>query len=733
MSSITKAEDQYMRKKLRRKPSKFELDVISAEWSEHCSYKSSKKFIRKFPNQSKYVLQGVASDAALLDIGRGYVLAVHIESHNHPSAVEPYGGSATGVGGVIRDILSLGTRPIAILNALRFAPIDHISERQSQKSRWLLRNVTKGIADYGNCIGIPTVGGEMEFDSGFSNYCLVDVAAIGISKRNKIVPNTSNLGDVVLLVGGETGRDGIHGSSFASKELNSEDRSAVQIPDPFTEKLLIEGLLEAVDQGLIKAMKDLGGGGLSCCLSEISVMLSKGLEIDISKIHVKEDGMSPSEIMISESQERMLVVTSQKESKNLLKVLEKYNLRYSIIGSVKGKKNLVIRDRGKVIMNMPSLFICRAPLIDRRSAAPKSRSVKPVPQFGMRPTDIANNILQLLGNPNIAGKEWIYQQFDYDVGIRTTLKPGEADSSVISLENGKFLAIKLDGNSKQCNFDPYQGTLNVLSEVCRNIVSTGGNPVAIFDHLQFGSPERPEIFWAFKQTVQAIIDYCTFMDLPVVGGKVSFYNETSEGPIKHSPVIGAIGLIDRSEWIMQPGVSSDESIFIIGNTKDEMGGSEFYEATGNKENGRIPTVDLNVDRLNSKAVLKLIRGNVVRSLHDCSKGGLAISLCEMAMAGENGLQVYLDRVPNTCSTIYDLIFSESPSRYVVGTDDSDGVHRILSAIDGLKYSEIGTATSKGSDAILYHTKMGGPVTLSHKSMVRSYGRLGTIMEQNSLS
>jgi phosphoribosylformylglycinamidine synthase len=733
MYGMTNAENKYLRKKLGRKPSKFELDVISAEWSEHCSYKSSRKFIRRFPNQSRYVLPDIASDAALLDIGRGYVLAVHIESHNHPSAVEPYGGSATGVGGVIRDILSLGARPIAILNALRFAPIDNAPERQSQKSRWLLRNVTKGIADYGNCIGIPTVGGEIEFDSGFSNYCLVDVAAIGVSKRNKIVSNRSNPGDVVLLVGGATGRDGIHGSSFASKKLNLEDRSAVQIPDPFTEKLLLEGLLEAVDKGFVKAMKDLGGGGLSCCLSEISVTLSKGLEIDISKIHVKEDGMSPSEIMISESQERMLVVTSQTKLTNLIKVLEKYNLRYSIIGSVKGNRNLVIKDAGNVIMNMPSLFICQAPLIDRPSTPPKSRRDTSILQFRERPIDLTKSILQLLGNPNIAGKEWIYQQFDYDVGIRTVLKPGEADSSVIRLENGKFLAVKLDGNSKQCYLAPYQGTLSVLSEVCRNIISTGGNPIAIFDHLQFGSPEKPEIFWAFKQAVQAIIDYCTFMGLPVVGGKVSFYNETPEGPIKHSPVIGAIGLIGRSEWIMHQGLSSDESIFIIGNTKDEMGGSEFYQTTGNTANGRVPTVDLNVDRLNSKAVLKLIRSNVVRSVHDCSKGGLAISLCEMAMTGENGFEVYLDRVPNTCSSIYDLVFSESASRYILGTDDRDGVHKILSAINGLKYSEIGTATSKGSDAILYHRKMEGPVTLSHESIIRSYGRLGNIMEQNSMS
>lgn len=733
MSVLTNSEIEYLKKKLGREPNKFELEVIGAEWSEHCSYKSSRKFIRMLPNEGKYILSGLASDAALLDIGQGCVLAVHIESHNHPSAVEPYGGAATGVGGVIRDILSLGARPIAILNALRFGPIDRASRKRSQKSRWLLRNVIKGIADYGNCIGVPTIGGEVEFDDGFNNYCLVDVAAIGITKRNKIVPNRCKPGDKVLLVGGSTGRDGIHGSSFASKELNVEDRSAVQIPDPFAEKLIIEGLLEAVDQGCVKAMKDLGGGGLSCCLSEISFTLGKGLDVDISRVHLKEDEMSPSEIMISESQERMLVITDQVKLEGLIKILDKYSVRYSIIGVVNENKNLIIRHRGKIVMNMPAAFICRAPEINRASTPPRSRMDFPVLNLSKDTIDLTKSIVQLLSNPSIASKEWIYQQYDHEVGIRTVLKPGKADSSVLSLENGKFLAVKLDGNSKQCYLDPYQGALNVMSEVCRNIISTGGDPIAIFDHLQFGSPEKPEIFWTFKETIRAIVEYCTFMGLPVVGGKVSFYNETPEGPIKPSPVIGAIGLIDRPEYIMKSGFRSHNSIFIIGNTKDEMGGSEYYEAMGNTGKGRVPTVDLEVDRLNSRAVLKLIRSNAVKSLHDCSKGGLAISLCEMAIAGEYGFEVFLDKVPSSCSGIDSLLFSESSSRFIVGTDDRDRVHKILSTIKGLEYSEIGSSTNRRSDAVISHKKMKVPITLSHDSLVQSYRRLENIMEHNSVA
>ncbi|HEY7570964.1 MAG TPA: phosphoribosylformylglycinamidine synthase subunit PurL [Nitrososphaeraceae archaeon] len=729
MSELTAGETKYLRKKLGRKPSAFELDVVSAEWSEHCSYKSSKKLIRKFPNRSKFVIPGLASDAALLDIGLGYVLAIHIESHNHPSAVEPYGGSATGVGGVIRDILSLGARPIALLNALRFYPLDNANKRYSQSSRWLLRNVTKGIADYGNCIGVPTVGGEVEFDRGFSNYCLVDVAAIGISKREKIIRNRSNKRDIVFLVGGATGRDGIHGSSFASKKLSGEDRSAVQIPDPFTEKLLIEAVLEAVDRGCVNAMKDLGGGGLSCCLSEISETISKGLEVDLSKVHVKEDGMSPSEIILSESQERMLVITSQTNQAYLTEILSKYNLSYSNIGSVIEGKNLVIKYAGDVIMNLPSELICRAPLIDRDTIPPESKSEDRNLYFRERPSDLYKSILKVLANPNIASKKWIYEQFDHEVGIRTVLKPGTADSSVLRLENGKYLAVKLDGNSKQCDLDPYHGTMCILSEVCRNIISTGGKPLAIIDHLQFGSPENAHIFWAFKQSVRAIINYCEFMRLPVVGGKVSFYNENNLGPIKHSPVIGSIGLIDRSEWIMMPRFGSEESIFIIGNTKDEMGGSEFYETTGRAGNGKVPIVDLNDDMRNAKAVLRLIREDVVSSLHDCSKGGLAITLCEMAMRGGNNFQVDLDKIPNSCSSISNLLFSETPSRYILSTNKRKRLNTMLSAISGLEFSEIGMTTNNGSESFLHHSKLNSPVILTQKNITDSYENLGTIMER----
>lgn len=731
MSELTPGENKYLRKKLGRKPSAFELEVISAEWSEHCSYKSSKKLIRKFPNRSKFVISGLASDAALLDIGLGYVLAIHIESHNHPSAVEPYGGSATGVGGVIRDIISLGARPIALLNALRFYPLDNANKRYSQGARWLLRNVTKGIADYGNCLGIPTIGGEIEFDHGFSNYCLVDVAAIGITKRDKIVRNRSSKGDIIFLVGGATGRDGIHGSSFASKKLSGEDRSAVQIPDPFTEKLLMEAILEAVDRGCVNAMKDLGGGGLSCCLSEISATLSKGLEVDISKLHVKEDGMLPSEIIISESQERMLVITSQTNQTYLTEILRKYDLSYSVIGSVIEGKNLVIKYEGDVIMNLPSELICRAPLINRGSIPPKSRSKDRILYFRERPIDLYKSILKVLANPNIASKEWIYEQFDHEVGIRTVLKPGKGDSSVLRLENGKYLAVKLDGNSKQCNLDPYHGTLCILSEVCRNIISTGGKPLAIIDHLQFGSPENAQIFWGFKQSVRAIIDYCKFMRLPVVGGKVSFYNENNQGPIKDSPVIGSIGLIDRPEWIMRPGFGSEESIFIIGNTKDEMGGSEFYETTGHAGSGKVPIVDLKSDMLNAQAALRLIRKNVVSSLHDCSKGGLAIALCEMAISGSNNFQIDLSKIPNSCSSISNLLFSETASRYILSTNNRKMVSTTLSAISGLEFSEIGKTFNKGSESFLYHSKLNSPVILSKKSITESYKNIGAIMERRS--
>ncbi|HEU0145140.1 MAG TPA: phosphoribosylformylglycinamidine synthase subunit PurL, partial [Nitrososphaera sp.] len=662
--------------------------AVGAQWSEHCSYKSSKKYLQLLPTKGKHVVVGPGYDAGVLDVGDGYVLTVHIESHNHPSAIEPFGGAATGVGGVIRDIMSMGTRPIAILDALRFAPIIDDNSHSVAKSKWLFKNVVKGIADYGNCIGIPTVGGEIEFDPSFQDYCLVDVAAIGFGRKDDIITNEAQADDIIILAGGPTGRDGIWGASFASKTLEEENRSAVQIPDPFLEKLLLEATMEAVKHGCLKCIKDLGGGGLSCCLSETSDNLGKGFDIELTKIHTRESHMMPNELMISESQERMLYITDKTRLSMLQLILSKYGIKYSIIGTVQQHQDLVVRHLGKVVMQMPSHLVAHAPLADRAAKRPtyidKLKRVKQP----IQPSNLAKALLSLLANPTIASKRWVYQQYDHEVGIRTVIKPGAGDAAVMRLDNGKFVSVKLDGNSKHCYLDPYQGTLGCLSEGFRNIVCTGAKPIGVVDHLQFASPEDPQIYWTFVQTVNAIVHYCTFMEIPVVGGKVSFYNETAKGPIKPSPVIGTLGLVESESFLRQMALSADESIFIVGHTQPEMGGSEYYEYFHKITGGTVPQVDLKVDRQNMTTVLNLIKSGLARCVHDCSKGGIAVALAEMAIAGSIGFKVQLDSIPNSCKQIDELLFSETQSRYIIATKDPETLYKVLST-KGVRFAEIG--------------------------------------------
>jgi phosphoribosylformylglycinamidine synthase II len=709
MTSLSSEELQHLRKKLKREPNDLELRVFEAEWSEHCSYKSSRKLIRRLPRKGKHLLLGSSSDAAGLDMGNGYVLSVHIESHNHPSAVEPYGGAATGVGGVIRDILSLGTRPIALLNSLRFGDIHELARGHS-KSRWLFGNVVRGIADYGNCIGVPTVGGEVEFDPSFNEYCLVDVASLGLGKTEKIVKNHASTGDYIVLVGGATGRDGIGGAAFASKDIYEENRSAVQVPDPFEEKLVIEATMEAVEKSYIKALKDLGGGGLSCCLSELSDSLKKGFDVALDRIHSREDGLGPAELMISESQERMLVVVDAKGLKGLRNILKKYNVKFSIIGRVKDHRDLVLKFRGEIVGKMPSALVSHAPLVLRHSAKPEyvneftTSTIEPI-----IPSDLKKVLLAMVSCPSIASKSWVHEQFDHEVGIRTVVKPGWSDASVLRLPNNRFVSVKLDGNSKHCYLNPYRGTLGCLSECSRNIVCTGAEPIGIIDHLQFGNPENPENFWPLEESVRAIVDFCKFMEIPVVGGKVSLYNETTEGPIKPTPLIGCLGIIKTAAQITRPILEPGNSIFILGTTKDEMGGSEYYEYYHRISVGTVPDVDLKTDKINKKVILSLIKDNLITCAHDCSKGGFAIALSEIALAGRTGLEVDLDLVPNSCSRVDNLLFSETHSRFIFASRDPKSVESSLRDHKGLKYAKIGSSPSQNDNNKIVLSKSGSPI------------------------
>lgn len=720
---LTKSEESYLLKKLGRQANQLEIDMIDAEWSEHCSYKSSKKFVRSLPSRGKRVVVGPGYDAGVLDIGDDDVITVHIESHNHPSAVEPYGGAATGVGGVIRDIISMGTRPVALLDALRFSSIDKVNK--TSKSKWLFRNVVKGIADYGNCIGIPTVGGDIEFDNSFKDYCLVDVAAIGLGKKSQIISNHAEDGDIIVLAGNPTGKDGIRGASFASKLLdNEEDRSAVQIPDPFLEKLLIEATIEATNRKCINATKDLGGGGLSCCLSELSDLVEKGFEVELSSVHTKIDDITPNEIMISESQERMVYIINKKKLSIFNEIFAKYDITYSIIGKVSGKGNLNILYDGKPIASLSCNMMVNAPLARWKSKRPSyldnlKRKIK------LEVLENYNDVLlRLLTNPNIGNKAWVYQQYDHEVGLRTVIKPG-ANASVIRVNDNKFVSIKLDGNSKHCYLDPYQGMLGCLSESCRNVACTGAQPIGILDHLQFGSPENPYIYWTFIKSIKAIIDFCNYMKIPVVGGKVSFYNETMNSPIKPSPVIGTIGLIKDRNHITNNIPKSGNSLFILGQTSEELGGSEYFELIDHAEYGIVPKVNLRADKKNRSAVLDMIERGLIDFVHDCSKGGIGTALSELAIFGSIGIDVDLKNIPNTCTRNDFLLFSESHSRFIIGTSNPDKLKKFMKNRK-CRFSEIGRTDSTLTLNIHYSGKE--VINLPIKELANRYNTMISTMD-----
>ncbi|HEY5735407.1 MAG TPA: phosphoribosylformylglycinamidine synthase subunit PurL [Nitrosopumilus sp.] len=681
--SLESQELSELKSKIGRDPTPTELQIVAAEWSEHCSYKSSKKHLKMLPMTGPLVINEKGYDSGVLDVGDGYVVTAHIESHNHPSAVEPYGGAATGVGGVIRDILSAGTRPIAIFDGLRFGNIE-----KDLQARWLFKNAVTGIADYGNCLGIPTIGGEVEFDECYENYALVDVAALGFGKKEHLIKNHAKKGDLVVLMGGSTGRDGIGGSQFASDSLESEDRSAVQIPDPFIEKLIIEAVLQARNDGLIHAMKDLGGGGLSCAISETADALEIGIEMDVDKVHTRESDMSPDEIMVSESQERMLIVTSETKLKKLQAICEKFRIGCSVIGQVKSDNQVHIKKGKKTFANLSADIVANATLLDLPSKKPAylktietEKKFKPI-------SDYSKILMKLLASPNIASKIWVYGQYDHEVGIRTVVKPGR-DASVLRLDNGKFLSAKIDGNPKQCYINPREGAIGCFEEACRNVVCTGAKPIGMLDHLQFGNPKDPEIFWTFLESLKGLTDFAKFFEIPCVGGKVSLYNETPAGPIKPTPVIGVIGLIDKKPSVPQK-ISSGDYLMIIGDTKDELGGSEFFEYIHKFVGGKCPVVNFEDSKKNMKSVLDLINNDLIKSAHDCSKGGLAVAVSEMCMTNQIGCIVSLDEIPGDKLDVDRILFSESHSRYLLSFDKKN-LLKIQSLLkkNNISFQEIG--------------------------------------------
>ncbi|WP_456423399.1 phosphoribosylformylglycinamidine synthase subunit PurL [Thermococcus sp.] len=647
-------EEKLIRERLGREPNEAERAMIEVMWSEHASYKSSRKWLKLLPTGNEHVILGPGEDAGIVRFDDDTWIAVGIESHNHPSAVEPYGGAATGVGGIVRDILCMGARPIALLDPIRFGPLE------KERNRYLFEYVVKGIADYGNRIGVPTVGGETEFDESLDNYTLVNVACVGIMRSEHLVHSfVEEPGLKLILVGNRTGRDGVHGVTFASEELSGEeeDRSAVQIPDPFTEKLLIEATLEAVYTGKVKALKDLGGGGLTCAASEMAGKKGFGAVIYADKVPLREPGMSVTEVMISESQERMLFAVKQEDVEAIGRIFDKYELEWTVVGEVIEKPRFIVYWKGERVADLPVELLTDVPTVEWEMKPYKAE--KPV---GTPKVSFEKAFDLVWGSENVLSKRWVWESYDHEVQGRTVLKPGR-DSAVLKLNDEYGLAFVSDGNPNHSYLNPYHGAVGIVAEVVRNLVSVGAEPLALVDNLNFASPERPEVYWSFAETIKGLADAANAFGLAYVSGNVSFYNEISGKPIKPTPVVAGLGKV-RLRDIPAGEFEDDLLIGVVGLTRSELGGSELFARLG-VEGGFAPRVDLEEENANAEGILKAIRKGLVRAVHDVSRGGIAVALAEMAVAGGTGFTVDMARIPSETFNPVEVAFSESHSRYIV--------------------------------------------------------------------
>jgi len=676
---MTEGEFEKVKELLGREPSITELGAFDVMWSEHCSYKSSRPKLKQFEDAEAnydYVLAGPGEDAGVIDIGDGYCLAFRIESHNHPSAIEPYHGAATGIGGIIRDVLCMGVRPIALLDPLRFGPL-----KDNPHSQWLFKYVVKGIADYGNCTGIPTIGGEVEFDDSFESNCLVNVACIGLGTIDdfKHAPSRAyNPGDYVILMGGSTGRDGIHGVTFASRtltEMSEADRPAVQIGDPFTKKMIIESTLEAVKTGFVRGLKDLGGGGLTCVTSELTGDGNTGAKVDLRKVFTREPGMNSYQIMLSESQERMAFVVKPDGLETVLDIFRKYEVNFAVIGRTDDSKILKVFDEENLVVNIPSKALSESPTFKREEKRPDYlddllSQKTPNPSLGLDEI-----IYKLIASENICSKEWVYRQYDHEVGIRSVVKCGEGDSGILRIiGTDKFIAASVGVNSKHCFLDPYEGVRGALVEECGNVIANGAKPMAMVNCCNFGNPEIPESFWYFSKSVDGMNDFCRTFKIPIVGGNVSFYNEddVKKTAIKATPMIMIVGIIEGEKNIITlPFKDVGNDIFLIGETKAELGGSEYHSVIHNIEGGTPPTVDEDKIKATWDFLFELYNRNLVKANHDVNKGGVIITIAEMCF--KNKLGAILDFTNCYDKKLRDdeFLFSETVGRFVIETSPED--------------------------------------------------------------
>lgn len=649
---------------LGRKPNYTEIGVFSVMWSEHCAYKNSKPLLRRFPTSGPRVLMGPGEGAGIVDIGDNQAVVFKIESHNHPSAVEPFQGAATGVGGIIRDIFSMGARPVAVLNSLRFGKLE------SERVKYLFEHVVSGIAGYGNCIGIPTVGGEVMFDESYDGNPLVNAMCVGLIDHDKIQRGVAKgVGNPVFYVGPPTGRDGIHGATFASEELTEESearRTAVQVGDPFMEKLVMESCLELIDSGIVLGIQDMGAAGLTCSSAEMASKAGNGLELYLDQVPQREDGMTAYEMMLSESQERMLFVVEPKDEAQAMEIFERWGVICAKVGKVTDDGRLKLLHHGEVVGDMPvHALVDECPIYDKPSSVPayyEQQANVDTNRYD-EVTDLNGALKSILASPTVASKAWVYDQYDYMVRTSTAVRPG-SDAAVITIRGTrKALAMTTDCNGRYVYLDPEVGGKIAVSEAARNIVCSGAEPLAITDNLNFGSPEKPDIFWQMEKSVDGMAEACRVLDTPVIGGNVSLYNENTRGAIYPTPVVGMVGLVHDTDHITTQGFKNEgDIIFVLGDTFAELGGSEFQKVVHNVTEGRPPALDLEIEKKLLGSVLSAIQSGLVQSAHDLSEGGLSVALAESCISGKLGASVAL----SSDNLRHDLLlFSESQSRILL--------------------------------------------------------------------
>ena len=652
---------------LGREPNLTELGMFSVMWSEHCSYKSSRVHLRKLPTTGPRVVQGPGENAGAVDIGDGLCVVFKMESHNHPSFIEPYQGAATGVGGILRDVFTMGARPIALLNSLRFGGLD------TPKNRHLMKGVVAGIAGYGNCMGVPTIGGEVRFDDIYSLNPLVNAFCLGLAHKDKIFRGTAaGVGNPVIYFGSKTGRDGIHGATMASDsfdDASEQKRPTVQVGDPFQEKLLLEACLELMAGDLLVGIQDMGAAGLTSSSCEMASRAGNGIELDLTHVPRREPGMTPYELMLSESQERMLMVAKAGKEEECIRICKKWDLDVAVVGKVTGDGILRVVDQGRVVAEIPAKALAdEGPRYERPYSPPAYQDMLTNLNYDAIPDvkDPNAALLSLLASPTIASKRWVYEQYDHMVRTNTMVRPG-SDAAVIRIKGtNKAVALTVDCNGRYCLLHPYEGARLAVVEAARNLVCSGAEPIGLTDCLNYGNPERPDIMWQFVLGIEGMKDACEQFGIPIVSGNVSFYNETNGLSIYPTPMLGMVGLIEQADMAVTQWFKHDgDVILLLGKTRDDLGGSEYLKVLHHREQGSPPYLNLETEKALQAVLLKAIREGLVQSAHDCSDGGLSVALAECCVSSPDARRGAVVKLELDSLRRDALLFGESQSRVVL--------------------------------------------------------------------